>query len=917
MNIFRWFVLLLSFASPLATFAAATSKTDVGKNVEIPWKRFILKNGLTLVVHEDHKAAIVAVNVWYHVGSKNEKEGKTGFAHLFEHLMFNGSEHFNDDYFKAMEMVGATELNGTTSEDRTNYFEDAPTDALDFLLWMESDRMGYMVGAIDKAKLDEQRGVVQNEKRQGENQPYGMTHELIQAATYPPGHPYHHTVIGSMEDLNAASLEDVKEWFKTYYGPANATIVIAGDVNTETVHQKVEKFFGSMPSGPPVSRQQTWVAKRTGTHRQTMQDRVPQARLYKYWPMPQYGAKEGDYLNLASDVLAAGKSSRLYKRLVYDEQIATEVHAFVDENEIAGQFGIMVTARPGQSLDKIEKAVDEELTRFLLVGPTNDELQRVKNQYLAGFIRGLERIGGFGGKSDILAINQVFLGDPDAYKVTLRNVREATAKDLQTTANKWLSDGAYILEVHPFPTYETAKSDVDRSKLPVPTIKPEVKFPDLKKTTLSNGLKVVLAERHTIPVVNLTLLLDAGYASDQFAAPGTAKLSMAMLDEGTKSRTALEINDDLARLGAELSAGSDLDMSTVNLSAMKANLDSSLDIFADVILNPSFPDPDFKRLQKQQLDGIQREKSDPTRMALRVLPRFLYGEGHAYSLPLTGSGTAEAVSKLARADVQKFYQTWFKPNNGTLVIVGDTTLDEMTPRLEKLFKKWAQGDVPKKNIGKVENPSKPVLYIMDRPGSIQSMIFTGELAPPRNDPQDIAISTMNNILGGTFTSRLNMNLREDKHWSYGVHTALVGTRAQRPFITIAPVQTDKTKESAAEIFKELNGIVGKEPVTDKELQKAQKDQTLQLSGAWETSGQVARSVAEILRFGLPEDYFVTFPNKVLALKLTDVTQAAERVVQPKNLIWVVVGDRSKIEPGLKELGFADIQHIDTDGKIIE
>ncbi|MDB6035604.1 MAG: peptidase domain protein, partial [Verrucomicrobiales bacterium] len=759
--------LIATFLLGLPLLVSAAPKMDLGKNVDIPYKKFVLTNGLTLLVHEDHKAAIVAVNVWYHVGSKNEREGKTGFAHLFEHLMFNGSEHFNDDYFKAMEMVGATELNGTTSEDRTNYFEDAPKDALDFLLWMESDRMGYLLGAIDKAKVDEQRGVVQNEKRQGENQPYGLAHELIQAAVFPPGHPYHHTVIGSMEDLNAASLDDVKEWFRTYYGAANATLTVAGDIDAETVRQKVEQYFGSIPSGPPLTKHEAWVSKRTGSKRQTMQDRVPQARLYRIWNIPQYGTQQAEYLNLVSDVLASGKTSRLFKRLVYDDQIATDVQAYVDVSEIAGNFGIVVTARPGESLDKIEKAVDEELTRFILAGPTGDELQRVKTQYLASFIRGLEKIGGFGGKSDILAMNQVFLNNPDYYKTSLLTAREATSKDLQNAAKEWLSDGVYTLEVHPFPTYATSKSDVDRSKLPVPTLKAEVKFPELKKTTLSNGLRIVLAERHTVPVVNATLLLDAGYAADQFASPGTAKLSMSMLDEGTKSRNSLEINDELARLGATLHTGSDLDTSSVILSAMKPNLDASLELFADVVLNPSFPEADFKRLQKQQLDAIQREKSEPNSMALRVLPRFLYGENHAYSLPFTGSGNIESVSKLARTNIQSFYTTWFKPNNGTLIVVGDTTLEEMTPKLEKLFKKWQQGEVPKKNIGQVQNPEKSVVYLMDRPGSIQSMIFTGEIAPPKNDPEDIAILTMNNILGGTFTSRMNMNLREDKHWSYG------------------------------------------------------------------------------------------------------------------------------------------------------
>jgi len=906
---------LTILAVTLVTAKAAT-KPDLGSNIQLPHKKFVLKNGLTLIVHEDHKAPIVAVNVWYHVGSKNERPGKTGFAHLFEHLMFNGSEHFDDDYFKAMEKVGATDLNGTTSEDRTNYFQNAPKDALDFLLWMESDRMGHLVGAISQAKLDEQRGVVQNEKRQSENQPYGLVNELVTKACYPVGHPYSWTTIGSMEDLNAASLDDVKDWFRTYYGAANATIVVAGDVDTEVAREKVERYFGDIPAGPPISRHSAWIAKRSGTKRQIAQDRVPQSRIYKVWNMPEFGSVEADHLNLVSDVLAMGKTSRLYKRLVYDEQLATDVSAFVSLNEIGGQFYIMATARPGKPLADVEKAIDEELEKLLRKGPTAEELERVKTSFFAHFIRGLERIGGFQGKSDILATYQVFTGDADNYKVTLDRTREATADNLRKAAQDWLSDGVYILEVHPYPAYETAKTGVDRSKAPDPTIRPEVKFPDMHYTNLANGLKVVLAERHTAPLVQFSLQVDAGYASDKFSSPGTAKLAMNMLDEGTKKRSSLEIDEELSRLGAVLNTGSDLDTSSVSLSALKANLDPSLELYADVILNPAFPERDFKRLQNQQLDAIKREKSEPSQMALRVLPRLLYGQDHPYSSPFTGSGTEQSVAKLSRADLEKFYQTWFRPNNATLIVVGDTTLAEVTPKLEKFFRAWQQGTVPKKDISQVKAPAKPTLYLMDRPGSIQSMIFTGELAPPKNNPDEIAIEAMNNALGGSFTARINMNLREDKHWSYGAHSALVGARGQRPYIVIAPVQTDKTKESMMEIDKELRGILSDKPIKPEELVVAQKSMTLTLPGEWETTSAVGRAIGQLIRYRLPEDHYETYPKKALALQLNDLQRAAKKLIHPGNLVWVIVGDRSKIEKDVRDLAFGDIHLIDTDGKVI-
>jgi zinc protease len=898
-------------AVALVLFAAVAARAQ---EVDIPYQKFVLDNGLTVIVHEDHKAPIVAVNTWYHVGSKNEKTGKTGFAHLFEHLMFGGSEHSKDRYIDTMERIGATDLNGTTNSDRTNYFENVPTSALDLTLWLESDRMGHLLGSFDEKTLTLQRGVVQNEKRQGENQPYGVTRQLITQNTYPAGHPYSWTTIGEMADLDAASINDVKEWFRTYYGPSNVVLVLAGDIDLKTAKEKVQKYYGDIPPGPPVNHQAVWIAKMSGTHRQTVQDRVPQARIYKIWNVPQYGTAEADYLDLVSDVLSSGKSSRFYKRLVYDDQIATDANAFIGLAEIGGQFRVQATARPGQDLKQVEKELDEELARFLKNGPTEDELARVKSQYEANFIRGIERIGGFGGTSDRLAQGQVFVGNADAYKTQLKRVHGATAEDLKAAANTWLSDGVYILEVTPFPDFKAEANGADRSKMPTPGAPPELKLPKLQRSTLSNGLKVILAERHEVPLVNFTLAFDAGYAADQLASPGTSSMAMSLLTGGTKTMNALQISDRQELLGAQISAGSNLDMSTVHLSSLKSKLDDSLALYADVVLNPSFRQSDFDRQQKQTLAGIKREENSPVAAALRVMPGLLYGSDHAYGNPLTGSGTSASVAKMTPDDLVKFHDAWFKPNNATLIVVGDTTLSEVAPKLEKLFSGWKSGNIPKKTVKTVNLPVKSTVYLIDKPGAQQSVIVAGVVAPPEGNPKEIAIEAMNDGLGGNFGARLNMNLREDKHWSYGASMRFWDARGQRPYLAIAPVQTDKTKESLIEMNKEFHDVIGSRPLSQEELEKVQANETLSLPGSRETQNAVGGSILDLVQFGLPDDYYETYAGKVRALKTSDLADAAHLVVRPDQLTWVIVGDRAKIEAGVKELNLGELKYLGADGK---
>ena len=904
---------------PLAVLCVSgAASIHLMAQVDIPFEKFVLDNGLTLLVHEDRKAPIVSVNVWYHVGSKNEKPGKTGFAHLFEHLMFNGSENFDDDYFQALERVGATSLNGTTSNDRTNYFQNVPRPALDLALWMESDRMGHLLGAIDQAKLDEQRGVVQNEKRQSENQPYAVARELITKAVFPAGHPYSWTVIGEMEDLDAASLEDVHAWFKAYYGASNAVISIAGDISPSEALEKVKKYFADIPAGPPVARHRAWIARRTGERRQTVEDRVPQARVIKVWNVPQWGTREAVLLDLVTDVLAAGKSSRLYKRLVYQDQIAYNATAYVHALEIAGMVVVQATAQQGGDLAAVERALDEELTEFLREGPTRDELAKAKTAHKARFIRGAERIGGFGGKSDILARNEVYTGDPTHYQKALAWVEEASAEDLRAVAAEYLSDGVYVLEIHPLPERSVTESDVDRSRLPSSEGFPEFEFPDTVETQLSNGLRVVLAARKSVPTVEFSLVADAGYSADRGRIPGLARLTADMLDEGTARLNALEISDEQARLGARIRSGASLDTASVSLSALTENLAASLDLFAEIVLRPSFLPDELERRKKLQIAGIQQEMSQPFTVGLRLLPELLYGPEHAYSAPMTGSGTAESVASISRPDVVEFHRARYRPDNATLLVVGDIGFAELQPLLEDRFGGWqGEGDRSRVAISSVEAAREASVYLVDKPGALQSVIIAGHLAPPTNNPDEIAIETMNAVLGGSFTSRINMNLREDKHWSYGARSLFLDARGQRMFMTYAPVQTDKTKESMIEIGRELREFLGDRPPTTEELSKAQRNRTLRLPGQYETKGAVLSALATLLTYSLPEDHYETYAARVRALGTDDLQRAARNTLHPDRLTWVVVGDLEQIGPGVRELGYGTVRRLSAEGEVLE
>ncbi len=936
----------------VALFAVACQKTDPSAavdeaaalgapEVDIPYESFTLDNGLTVVVHEDHKTPIVAVNVWYHVGSKNEPEGRSGFAHLFEHLMFQGTENFEGEFFEPFQKVGATDMNGTTNEDRTNYFENVPSPALDLALWMESDRMGHFIDSVTQELLDEQRGVVQNEKRQGLNQPYGQVWELVPEYTYPKGHPYAHSVIGSMEDLDAASLEDVTGWFEKWYGPSNAVLVLAGDVTVEQAKEKVEHYFGDIEPGPVVSRPAPWVAKMDRPTRLAIADEVPQARLYEVWNVPPWLDPDEQRLELVRNLLVDGKTSRLYQRLVYTDELATSVSAFVASAEIGSQFYVIATARPGVALAEVEAAIDDEMARLASEGPTADELQRAKMSYFSDAVYSTERIGGFGGKSDVLARSQVYAGSPDAWMRGDEIVRAATAEELKATMAKWLDDSAFHLEVHPTDAFDaetmvtdtpkrnatalegqdapvlvadareqelsSASEGADRSKLPEAGTPPDLVLPELQRATLDNGLQVVLAERHETPLVRAQLVFEGGGAADPQGRSGLANLTMRMLDEGTSSRDALAISSELQRLGASVGSSADLDNCYVSLSTLASTLRPSLELYSDIVLEPAFSEVELERQRKMVLANIEQEQASPSGSALRLLGPLMFGDEHPYGVPLTGTGTVEAVGAITRDELVGYHRTWFRPDAATLVVVGDTTLETLLPELEKAFGGWETPADPRPqlDVGSVEPAAKARIYPVSKPNSEQTMVLGGILVPPRK-VIDIPLELANGVLGGQFTSRLNMNLREDKHWAYGAYSFVFDTANQRMLGLFAPVQTDRTADALAEVQRELVELVTSRPPTEAELAVLKDNLTLSLPGDNETGSELLSNVVEIVVKDLPDDYWNRYVSEIRAASLEEVRQAAKDHIDAARTTWIVVGDLEQVSEPVAKLGIAEM-----------
>jgi zinc protease len=970
-----------------------------------------LPNGLRLILHEDHSTPIVAVNIWYHVGSKNEVPGRTGFAHLFEHMMFQGSKHYDNDFFVPLQEAGGT-LNGSTNSDRTNYWEVVPSNFLELALWLESDRMGYLLDALTEEKLVNQRDVVKNEKRQNyDNRPYGLVSEQIATAMYPPDHPYRWLTIGSLEDLNAASLTDVSDFFRRFYTPNNASLVLAGDFDPAEARRLVEKYFGPIKRGPALEPVVAPPARLERELRITMEDRVSLPRIYMSWHGVPAWATDDSELDTLSTVLAGGKGSRLYKALVYEQQIAQDVTAFNNSRELAGQFQIVATAKPGKSTEELEQAVNEQLERLKgEAPPTLEEMERAFNARESSFIYSLQTVGGFGGRSDQLNQYAVFLNDPGFFHQDLERYRSVTAEGVSRVANAYLTNERLVVTVRPGarakevaagppapagpasaipppsqqsqekplpgaqstnaqttgtgavgPTTAREASSVDTgsgARQPTraeaaattpagatppatqahagthekhdeqrqtgglylqPTAKPDPRFalPSIQRRTLSNGLQLVLVEHHELPVVTLNMVLGTGAAADPLERAGLASITAALLDEGAGSRSALDISNELAAIGARLGTGADWDLSGVSLLSVTHHLERALSVFTDVLAAPLFPENELELQRNTRLTAIMQRRDNPQDIAGVVFASLLYGREHPYGHPIIGDERSVRAAQIH--DIKSFYETHYRPNNATLIAVGDVLPEALLQQLEGAFAGWERVAVPGLTIEapRARNGAGGAgLYIVDKPGAAQSVIVIGQVGPARSTPDYFPLLVMNTMLGGQFTSRLNLNLREDKGYTYGARTFFDYRRGPGPFAASTSVQTAVTKESIMEIMKELRGIRGERPVTQAELEFSKQAIIRGFPRSFETPEHIANRLADVVVYGLPDDYFNSYIENVRAVTRDEVESVARRYLDPSEMVVLVVGDRAAIEPSLRSLDEIGptLKVLDTEGE---
>jgi zinc protease len=911
---------------------ASASDLPPSKPLKVPvikYEDYKLANGLEVLTYENHRLPLVAVDLWYHVGPINERAGRTGFAHLFEHMMFEGSEHVGEKaHIKYLEGAGATDINGTTDFDRTNYFETLPSNQLELGLWLESDRMGFLLETLDRAKLTNQRDVVRNELRQDEGAPYDLADEQIYHQLFPKGHPYYAAVIGSHADVEAARLNDVRDFFQHYYTPNNASIAIAGDFDPAQLKALLERYFGPIPAGPPVDPINVVTPPITTERRVTITDTVQLPRISLAWLTPPFFQPGDADTDIFVSILGGGKSSRLYRKLVYEQQIAQSVNCENNSLKLTSVTQCDVTARPGVKPERLEAAIDKEITALRTDGPTQAEVDQARNGILTRKISGLQRLGGFGGVADMLDRYNQYTGDPGYLPKDVARFQAATVASVKrigeqdfaqnqrvvviTVPGKKVTEDvprspddtdANVKIVNPYKPEFEAQQDW-RKAPPAPGKQPELSLPVPTTFALANGTKVYLLEDHSLPVFSARLVDLAGSASNPTRQPGLAAFTARMLTEGTERRSSTLLADDVASIGATLNSTTSMDASGTAIDVLSNNTDAALDLLSDVALHPAFKPDEVDRIRAQRLTSILQEGDQPFSAALRVGARVLFGD---YPYGYLDIGTTASVKAITRDQLAKFWADHYAPANAALVLAGDINEAEARKLGEQYFGVWsATGTTPNAPLPPMPSPPARKVVIVDKPGAPQTALLAFGEGVPRSTPEYAAIDVMNSVLGGLFSSRINMNLREKNGYTYGAFSGFVYYRDGGAFYSGAEVRTDVTAPSAKELFGELNRM-RTDPPTSAELKLAEDSELHSLPGQFETVDETARLVADVFIYNLPTNYYQSLPSQYLKLTPYEVEKTAIEYIHPENLTVVAVGDRAKIESGLQQLNLGPIE----------
>ena len=887
--------------------AEARSNDELSSQVDISYETFELANGLTVLVHTDHSTPTVFVGMWYGVGSKDEPEGKTGFAHLFEHLMFQSSENHDGEFFSPFTDAGATGMNGTTNSDRTNYYATVPSGAIDMALWMESDRMAHLLGAVTQDVLDEQRDVVKNEKRQRETRPYAKMGDMIRAGLYPVDHPYRHSTIGSMDDLDAASLEDVHAWFNKYYGASNVVMVLAGDISIEDAKEKVEFYFGEAPAGVPLSHAKKWIPNLAENREEMMYDKVGQIRISRTWALPGLNDKDTTVMYLVNDSLLGNKNSPLHKKLVDELQLATRVSGSAYGRVMSGEYNITIDLREGVTPEQVLPILDATIADYLASGPDSQILENAKLSINMGMLAALETSSSIG---RILAAGQLLSNDPLFVNQELEWINAATAKELQETARRWLTRGYYQLTVIPFSEYAVAEAQADRSSIPTVVANSNINFPDIETTMLDNGLKLVVATRGNVPLVDVSIQINTGSTAAPADAPGLASFVFGLLDKGTKKYDANELAAAKDKIGMSVRSQAGLERSSMRYRILNTHLRSSLDLAAEILRNPIFPEDELIKFQARVSAWLANLKLAPTDAAGSLFKRAVYGA----TSRMGAVWTPQLVEQVDRAKLAAFHRAEVTPDNMTVYLIGNIGIDEAKEAVDKAFGKWtAKANSGREPIGSALVANARVILV-DYPDAESSTIYAGHAIAPYDAETWTELSIMNRAFGGGFESRLNMNLREDKGWSYGYRSGV--TRNASGDMTLASsgqVQTDKTMESMMEIMREFEEYVSTRPATSNEIERIKLNRTRSLPGTFSTNAGFLASIIFSDSYGLPFDYAESSAARIESVTLEGVNNRARMSIEPSKLIWVVVGDLEKIEAKVRSLDYGEVEVWDAYG----